>query len=32
MRREKHEAVEWWLATALVAGAFVAGVIGALAG
>jgi hypothetical protein len=31
MDREKIEAIEWWIATALVGGAFVAGLIGAFA-
>jgi hypothetical protein len=30
MDREKYQALEWWIATALVAGAFVAGLIGGL--
>jgi hypothetical protein len=30
MKREKAEAIEWWIATALVSGAFLAGLVEAL--
>jgi hypothetical protein len=30
MKREKAEAIEWWIATVLVCGAFLAGLVEAL--